>query len=58
MNKKKYIVPVCESIIMDTTCLMATSSNVVNVSDEITEDDAYMTNIGRGGSTNIWDYEW
>lgn len=58
MNKRKYIVPVCESIIMDTTCLMATSSNVVNVSDETTDADAYMSNIGRSSSTSIWDQEW
>ena len=51
MNKKKYIIPICECITLGTTIMMSTS---INVYGDVTGSDAYMSNTKRGGDFGSW----
>lgn len=60
MNKKIYVAP-CNKVIDSEAAEMLASSNdnSFDVSDEVTEDDAVMSNTDRGkGVENIWDQGW
>ena len=53
MNKKAYIAPTMEATNIETEVMMA-ASNELNLSNEVTEDDASMTNKHRGAWGNLW----
>ena len=60
MNKKIYVAP-CNKVIDSEAVEMLASSNdySFDVSDDVTEDDAVMSNTDRGkGVENIWDQGW
>lgn len=58
MHKKVYVAPCNEVINMEAFELMAVSGSF-DVSDEITEDDAVMSNIDRNsGKGNLWEQGW
>lgn len=60
MNKKIYVAP-CNKVIDSEAAEMLASSNEnsFDVSNEITNDDAVMSNTDRGkGGKNIWDQGW
>ena len=59
MHKKVYVAPCNMVINIEAFELMAVSGNDFDVSDEITEDDAVMSNIDRkSGKGNIWEQGW
>lgn len=59
MHKKVYVAPCNMVINMEAFELMAVSGNDFDVSDEITEDDAVMSNIDRNsGKGNLWEQGW
>jgi hypothetical protein len=61
MHKKVYVAPCNMVINMEAFELMAVSGNEgsFDVSDEITEDDAVMSNIDRNsGKGNLWEQGW
>ena len=58
MNKKKYIMPLCRVCVSDSETLIATSGeDWLDVSDEVTDDDALMSNEKRDKGS-IWDQGW
>ena len=60
MNKKIYVAP-CNKVIDSEAAEMLASSNdnFFDVSDDVTEDNAVMSNTDRGkGAGNIWDQGW
>ena len=61
MHKKVYVAPCNMVINMEAFELMAVSGNEgsFDVSDEITENDAVMSNIDRNsGKGNLWEQGW
>ena len=50
--KKAYIAPQMEAIGMEAKQMLAAS---VRVSDEVTENDARMSNGRREGNSRLWD---
>ena len=61
MHKKVYVAPCNMVINMEAFELMAVSGNEgsFDVSDEITDDDAVMSNIDRNsGKGNLWEQGW
>lgn len=61
MHKKVYVAPCNKVINIEAIELMAVSGNEVSfdVSDEVTEDDAAMSNIDRNsGKGNLWEQGW
>lgn len=60
MNKKIYVAPCNKVIDLETIEMLASSKeNSFDVSDEITNDDAVMSNTDRGkGAGNIWEQGW
>ena len=59
MHKKVYVAPCNMVINIEAFELMAVSGNDFDVSDEITEDDAVMSNIDRNsGKGNLWEQGW
>lgn len=61
MHKKVYVAPCNMVINIEAFELMAVSGNEgsFNVSDDITEDDAVMSNIDRNsGKGNLWEQGW
>ena len=54
MEKKAYIKPQMEVIELESETMMLTASNEVDVRDETTEEDAWMTNRRRGTWGNLW----
>lgn len=61
MHKKVYVAPCNMVINIEAFELMAVSGNEgsFDVSDEITEDDAVMSNIDRNsGKGNLWEQGW
>ena len=54
MNKKAYLAPTMEATNIETVEMIATSGNIVNVSNEVTEDDARMSNEHRGSWGDLW----
>ena len=53
MGKKEYIAPVVEIAELEVTEMLSSSLNV-GISDEITEDDAVMSNRHRGQWGDRW----
>lgn len=53
MEKKEYIAPVVEIAELEVTEMLSSSLNV-GISDEITEDDAVMSNRHRGQWGDRW----
>ena len=51
MEKKKYIAPAMEIAELEMVSMLAAS---IVISDEITEDDAVMSNRRRGTWGNLW----
>ena len=51
MEQKKYIAPAMEIAEIEMVSMLAAS---IGVSDEITEDDAVMSNRRRGTWGNLW----
>ena len=60
MNKKIYVAPCNKVIDLETTEMLASSNeNSFDVSDDVTQDDAVMSNTDRGkGAGNIWEQGW
>lgn len=61
MHKKVYVAPCNMVINIEAFELMAVSGNEgsFDVSNEITEDDAVMSNIDRNsGKGNLWEQGW
>ena len=61
MHKKVYVAPCNMVINMEAFELMAVSGNEgsFDVSDQITGDDAVMSNIDRNsGKGNLWEQGW
>lgn len=60
MNKKIYVAPCNKVIDLETIEMLASSNeNSFDVSDDITYDDAVMSNTDRGkGAGNIWEQGW
>ncbi len=53
MNKKTYITPEMDVVDIESTQILC-ASNEVGVSDETTDEDAYMSNDRRGTWGNLW----
>ena len=60
MNKKIYVAPCNKVIDLETTEMLASSNeNSFDVSDDVTQDDAVMSNTDRGKAAgNIWEQGW
>ena len=59
MNKKIYVAPCNKVIDLETIEMLASSNENFDVSDDITYDDAVMSNTDRGkGAGNIWEQGW
>lgn len=61
MHKKVYVAPCNKAINVGVVELMAVSGNggSFDVSDDVTEDDAVMSNIERNsGNGNLWEQGW
>ena len=60
MNKKIYVAPCNKVIDLETIEMLASSNeNSFHVSDDVTKDDAVMSNTDRGkGTGNIWEQGW
>ena len=56
MNKKKYVAPACECIVLNSVAMMATSS--VYISNSVTGSDAAMSNIQRNLKTDLDNLDW
>ena len=54
MNKKEYVKPSMEIVEVEFESLMLGASNEVDVKDEITEEDAWMSNGRRGKWGDLW----
>ena len=54
MEKKQYIAPAMEIAEIDFESMLATSTFNGSVSDEETEEDAWMSNDRRGHWGNLW----
>ena len=55
MKKKQYIAPEVEIAEIEMVSMLAASKFNGSVSDEETEDDAWMSNDRRGSWGNLWD---
>ena len=55
MNKKKYVAPACECIVLNSVAMMATS---VYISDQVTGSDAVMSNTNRHDNFGLWNFDW
>ena len=55
MNKKKYVAPACECIVLNSVNMLAASVRVFN---ETTDDDAVMSNIQRNLKTDLDNLDW
>lgn len=53
MNKKVYIKPTMEAMNVETVEMIATSQ-AFSISNDVTNDDAAMSNERRGGWGNLW----
>ena len=56
MNKKKYVAPACECIVLNSVAMMATSS--VYISNSFTDADAAMSNTNRHDNFGLWNFDW
>ena len=55
MNKKKYIAPACECIVLNSVNMLAASVRVFN---ETTDADAFMSNTNRHDNFGLWNFDW
>ena len=55
MNKKKYVAPACECIVLNSVAMMATS---VYISNSVTGSDAVMSNTNRHDNFGLWNFDW
>jgi hypothetical protein len=55
MNKKKYVAPACECIVLNSVNMLAASVRVFN---ETTDADAAMSNIQRNLKTDLDNLDW
>ena len=51
MNKKKYVAPVCETIVLRPVSMLASS---VYISNQETGFDAAMSNTNRYDNSGLW----
>ena len=54
MKKKEYIKPETEVVELELESLMLSASNKVDISDDTTEEDAWMSNGRRGKWGDLW----
>lgn len=54
MDKKKYISPSIKNIMIDTACIIASSSITLGTSDEIIDSSEALANKNRGEWGNLW----
>ena len=54
MEKKQYIAPYIEVIEIAPSSMLAQSTYTPTVKDEVTEEDAWMSNKRRGNWGDLW----
>ena len=55
MNKKKYVAPACECIVLNSVTMLASS---VIISNQVTGSDAVMSNTNRHDNFGLRNFDW